>query len=283
MANSDEQERSPASRLVDGMFGVALEAQDAVAGGLAALWDVNKRVLETTEKLAAPVLAPLDSLGVTDFVRQPVAAVAEQVEGAFSQFEERGRQSINAGTFLPREVIGEIAEVIVEILTTSPAVDSLVGLHVKKVLAQLPNEPALTALVRQQVRQVLPLLVRDAVLADLIRAQVGEYMDYLRQNPEVLQTLIRSQGDRYIDYLNANPQAVQNLVQGQTTGLAGDVRDEIRERTVTGDSLAEMIVRGVLRRKPREELPPPPEEAQRRAKTHRLPSDYTQTGENGGA
>ena len=101
MANSDEQARSPVSRLVDGVFGAALEAQDAVAGGLTALWDVNKRMLETTEKLAAPVLAPLDALGVTNFVRQPVQAVAEQVEATFTQFEERGRQSINAGTFLP--------------------------------------------------------------------------------------------------------------------------------------------------------------------------------------
>jgi hypothetical protein len=283
VANSDEQARSPVSRLVDGVFGAALEAQDAVAGGLTALWDVNKRVLETTEKLAAPLLAPLDALGVANFVRQPVQAAAEQVEASFTHLEERGRQSIHAGTFLPREVIAEIADVIVDILATSPAVDALVRLHVNKVLAQLAHEPALTALVRTQVRQVLPLLIRDAVLADLIRAQVGEYMEYLRQNPAELETLIRSQGDRYIDYLNANPDSVQNLVQGQTTSLAGDVRDEVRERTVTGDSLAEMIVRGVLRRKPREELPPPPEPAQRRAKTHRLPSDYTQTGENGGA
>jgi hypothetical protein len=62
--------------------------------------------------------------------------------------------------------------------------------------------------------------------------------------------------DDVIDYLADKPE-VQNLIAGQTTGLAGEVLDEVRERTVSGDSFLEGIVRSVLRKTPRAELPPP--------------------------
>ncbi len=62
--------------------------------------------------------------------------------------------------------------------------------------------------------------------------------------------------DDFIDYLGEKP-AVQELITGQTTGLAGEVLNEVRERTVSGDSFLEGIVRAVLRKAPRAELPPP--------------------------
>jgi len=62
--------------------------------------------------------------------------------------------------------------------------------------------------------------------------------------------------DDVIDYLADKPE-VQDLIAGQTTGLAGEVLSEVRERTVSGDSFLEGIVRAVLRKSPRAELPPP--------------------------
>jgi hypothetical protein len=62
--------------------------------------------------------------------------------------------------------------------------------------------------------------------------------------------------DDFINYLGDKPE-VQELIAGQTTGLAGEVLDEVRERTVSGDSFLEGIVRAVLRKAPRAELPPP--------------------------
>jgi hypothetical protein len=62
--------------------------------------------------------------------------------------------------------------------------------------------------------------------------------------------------DDFINYLGDKPE-VQELIAGQTTGLAGEVLDEVRERTVSGDSFLEGIVRSVLRKTPRAELPPP--------------------------
>jgi hypothetical protein len=70
--------------------------------------------------------------------------------------------------------------------------------------------------------------------------------------------------DDFIDYLGDKP-AVQDLIAGQTTGLAGEVLNEVRERTVSGDSFLEGIVRAVMRKAPRAELPPPPTEIRQSA------------------
>jgi hypothetical protein len=70
--------------------------------------------------------------------------------------------------------------------------------------------------------------------------------------------------DDFITYLGDKPE-VQELIAGQTTGLAGEVLDEVRERTVSGDSFLEGIVRAVLRKTPRAELPPPPIEVRQSA------------------
>ena len=75
-------------------------------------------------------------------------------------------------------------------------------------------------------------------------------------------------------YLNAHPEQVQNLVQGQTIGMTTEIMNEVRERAVTADSVVEMLVRRVLGRKQREQLPEPPPEVQRRAEVARLPSDF---------
>ncbi len=70
--------------------------------------------------------------------------------------------------------------------------------------------------------------------------------------------------DDVISYLADKPE-VQELITGQTTGLAGEVLDEVRERTVSGDSFLEGIVRAVLRKTPRAELPPPSTEIRQSA------------------
>jgi hypothetical protein len=88
-------------------------------------------------------------------------------------------------------------------------------------------------------------LVNDPTVQALIRAQAGQYIAYLQTAPDTVQPLIRQQGDIYIDYLNDHPAPVQTLVQGQSLSLAGQLRDEVRERTVTGDSLVDSIVRGI--------------------------------------
>jgi hypothetical protein len=65
--------------------------------------------------------------------------------------------------------------------------------------------------------------------------------------------------DDFIGHLAEN-QELANLVQEQGVSLASEAVDEIRSRTVSADAMAEGLVRHLLRRRSRRELPPPPEE-----------------------
>ncbi|MGB5060650.1 MAG: hypothetical protein WBO48_18260 [Candidatus Promineifilaceae bacterium] len=56
--------------------------------------------------------------------------------------------------------------------------------------------------------------------------------------------------DEFINQLAQNKE-VQTLVQEQGVGLAGEVVDQVRERTFTADTLIERIARAVTRRSPR--------------------------------
>ncbi len=67
-----------------------------------------------------------------------------------------------------------------------------------------------------------------------------------------------------IEYLAENPE-VKELVQMQSTGLADEAIEEIRERSVSADNFVESLVRYFLRRSPRQEIPPPPDEVRKRA------------------
>jgi hypothetical protein len=73
--------------------------------------------------------------------------------------------------------------------------------------------------------------------------------------------------DDLIINLTENP-TVQDLVQQQSVGLANEVVDEVRERTVSADNLVERIVRTILRRADRHDLPEPPIEIQDQAEYH---------------
>lgn len=68
--------------------------------------------------------------------------------------------------------------------------------------------------------------------------------------------------DEFIDRLAENPE-LQSVITQQSMGVASDIRDEVRERTVTGDNMVEALVRRILRRKPRAQLPAPPQDVQR--------------------
>ena len=56
-----------------------------------------------------------------------------------------------------------------------------------------------------------------------------------------------------MDQLGSAP-ALEDLVRKQSAGLGQTAVEEVRASTVSGDQLAEHIVRSIFRRKPREEL-----------------------------
>jgi hypothetical protein len=173
-------------------------------------------------------------------------------------------------------VRSQVAGILPE-LADDPAVTEVIRGQVAVLLPELANDPAVTQVIRAQVAallpELLPELAQDAGIQQLIRAQAAAYLAYLNEHPDEVQALIRNQGDVYINYLNAHPAQVQTLLQGQSLGLASQVRDEIRERTVTADGLVDAVVRNILRLPPREALAPPPLKVQRRAQSAHLPED----------
>lgn len=76
--------------------------------------------------------------------------------------------------------------------------------------------------------------------------------------------------DMYLAYLAENPE-VRDLLQAQSTGLANEMVEEVRERSVSTDMLLEGKVRALLRRAPRTTLDAPPPVVRRRATTVRPP------------
>lgn len=62
--------------------------------------------------------------------------------------------------------------------------------------------------------------------------------------------------DEVLESLAENPE-LQDLIQQQSVGLAGEVVDSMREVTVTADTVVEAVVRRLLGRKPRRQLPAP--------------------------
>jgi len=62
--------------------------------------------------------------------------------------------------------------------------------------------------------------------------------------------------DEAIEFL-ADNEEITELIQQQSIGMAGEVVEDVRTRTVTADNVLERFARNFLKRAPREELPPP--------------------------
>jgi len=274
-----QQNKEAVERVVSGLAGAAFEGIETVGNGITALWNFNKSVLNTAGQITEPLLKPLDALGVTEMVRRPMDAVVTGVEDRVTQLEERGRERLTQTGSFTIVAISDTIDAVLDYISTHPQVDKMITDKLDKFLPMLSENVAVQKLVRKQVDAIIPSLVKDPTIQLLIQEQANTYLDSLSTtlNPK-LQALIRQQGDDYITYLNAHPEQVQNLVQGQTIGMTTEIMNEVRERAVTADSTIEMIVRRILGRKQREELPLPPPEVQRRADVARLPSDFVEDG-----
>jgi len=91
------------------------------------------------------------------------------------------------------------------------------------------------------------------------------------ESKKVFRTAISSSVDEMIGDLSHNTE-IQQLVQTQSASLAEEIVEEIRERTVSADNYLEMIVRNILKRPSRDQLPePPPQVLEKVAASHRKP------------
>lgn len=82
------------------------------------------------------------------------------------------------------------------------------------------------------------------------------------------QIAMNSAFNESMDGLAQNPE-VRELIQSQGVSLAGELVEEIRERTVSADYFLETVARRLLRRKPRAEIPPPSDAVIRSASLRR--------------
>lgn len=89
-----------------------------------------------------------------------------------------------------------------------------------------------------------------------------------RHSRLLVETALTETVDSTIESLSENS-GVQQLVQSQSTGLADEVLKEARERTVSADTYLEGVLRSLLRRRPRKELPQPSEDIKQQALTFR--------------
>ncbi len=286
-----------------GLAAATLEATDA---GIRAGRTTSGRVYTAVVQVTQPLRMPLDRLGVTDLAARQLEAISIQLATTIEQLETRGAASAVQSAKLTERSATEIVDGIVRRLRDDselldllfaqlnwilpklgevPALKEFVRSQVAGILPELADDPAVTQVIRAQVAallpELLPELAEDAAIQQLIRTQAAAYLVYLNEHPDEVQALIRNQGDVYINYLNANPAQVQTLLQGQSLGLASQVRDEIRERTVTADGLVDAVVRNILRLPPREALAPPPPKVQRRAQSAHLPEDDEDGRQNG--
>lgn len=292
--------------------GAAVIGEEAARRSVAAVWNANKRVWEATAPLRRPLdalgvtdlafkpvevlaerveptLTKLQAAGsaeiaasraltlatITDIVDTIVTYLTHNpaVEALIRAQMDWLLPALADHPAVSELIRRQVAQLLPE-LAEDRAVHQLIRGQIGLILPALADDPAVQELIHAQLAQILPQLKDEPLIQELIRSQAEQYLQFLQEHPDTVQALIRSQGDAYIDYLNQHPAAVQTLVSGQSLGIAEQVMDEVRERTVTADSVAEMLVRSLLRKKPRYELEEPPPDVQRRAAVAVLPSDY---------
>jgi hypothetical protein len=292
---------------MDAAIGAAVETGQLARRGARSILGLHRRVWRMTE----PARRPLNALGVTAAV-QAVAGRAEARVDALQAIGhsevELSRQRV-VGTlggaidgiiaYLADNpqvdaLIGVQVDKLLPQLAEHPAVERLIAAQIEKILPKLAESEGIHDLIAAQVERLLPELAGSEAIHDLIAAQVERLLPELAESEgihdliaaqvaqilptlaidEQIELLIRAQGDKYIDYLNEHPDKVRNLVSGQSVGLAGQMLNEVRERTVTADSVAEMVVRNLLRKKPRSDVAEPIDAVQARAASRILPSDF---------
>lgn len=93
-------------------------------------------------------------------------------------------------------------------------------------------------------------------------SQVSSWIDRGRleegKGVSIARQAVQGTTDEVIDVLAVHP-GVKELVEKQSSGFATEIVEEIRERTVSLDTLIERVIRKVLRKKPRTQFLPAPQ------------------------
>jgi len=117
------------------------------------------------------------------------------------------------------------------------------------------EDPQARAIARATTNQIIDRVVEHLESSDsteaLVRTQADAYIQFMLENPDLANTLVEAQADQYLQHVQENPELMQALIQDQSLGMAAELMDEVRERTVTADTIIERFVRGIFRKQPR--------------------------------
>lgn len=144
-------------------------------------------------------------------------------------------------------VAGPVIEQALERVAASPGLDAMIvkvasSPALDEVIARVAKSPALD----QAVTQIVHSPAIEEAVTHIVRTPAME---------EAVKYLVGTKAmNEAIDTLSKSPALVE-LVTTQSTSVAVEIVEEVRERAVSGDKLAEGIVRRLLRRPPRSTLP----------------------------
>lgn len=226
-------------------------------------------------------IRPLYRSRLFDPLRSFAEGLAADTKARVERLRETGRAEEKRSRALARAVFERSVGEVTDYLGSSDHVDDLLQTKVGDVIPRLGALPAIETLIQDLVGRYIAFLQQNPDQIVVFVQQIADgYIAYLSEHPDLVDALIRQRGDRYLDYLHDdNPEVIQDLIQGQSLGLAGEIMDQVRERTVTADSLVETLTRAILRRTPRSDLPEPPDEIKNLAAPSPLPFRRPGAGE----
>lgn len=231
------------------LIGMLLDTTERLESGIARTGRVGKTLSNLT---AVPFRRVGNSLPLRPF-RSGFDRLVQRGEQQMDGWVQRGRSADLRSRRMTQEVVTNSIEEVVNYFAVNEQVQVLVRGQINLLVEGIPYTPELDQLVK--------------VLA-------GNYIQYLQDNPAVLDSMVQSVADQYIDHLHEEPEKVQDIIQGQSVGLVQTILEEIRQRFISVDEVLELVVRRILKRAPRSQLPPPPERVLARAETGRLPEDF---------
>lgn len=180
--------------------------------------------------------------------------------GAMFESQRRTRKRLSRATAVAGRVYGVMREswwVQAGESLLADRFDSLNRLIVEGRLQEQNARQLSRRMTGGTIDEILQYLTDNEHVDRLVNSQV----DQLQENPHV-QNLSKDIVENFVE----NPEPIRKLVSNQSIGLTSELAEEVRERSVTLDMLAESIVRRVLRRPARSTLSAPSEEIRSRAR-----------------
>ncbi|MEL6340692.1 MAG: hypothetical protein AAFP04_05080 [Myxococcota bacterium] len=116
-----------------------------------------------------------------------------------------------------------------------------------------------SAAAERLVDRFVVYLTRNKHVDRLVEAYTEHVIKTLEESA-LLDEVVRRQTNRYLAYLEEHPEIIEAIVEEQSFSVAGSMSGTIRSRTVAVDNALESLVRRVLGRRARSEVPPPPDE-----------------------